>query len=340
MDRLKVAMIGAGGRGGSHIRAIAEAPNIEFVAICDMVEEAARPVVEEYDVPWVSSIDSLIADYDFDGCGICVQTPYHYEVAMQIIEAGKHLVTEKPMAGSLAHAREMTEEVAERGLTAAISYQLRFGPVFRKMKELCDQIDPLQIIFARQRSMLVDKYLSPEPFDGIMDFISHDIDMIPFLAGREPKKVYATMARNVWTSEGAISYMTCDIELGEGPHKTAGVISSSMGGQGIPQRLDVMGRNGIAVASGDEVSFSIGPNPMPGEPQRDSWTARFEGEGRDFTADLYRHWAAACLDSSVDLAPAASYQDGYNALLISLAMVESGESGAAVDLQKFAEAQS
>ncbi len=338
MDKLRVAMVGAGGRGGNHIRAIAAAPNIEFVAICDMIEEVAEPVVQEYGVPWVPSIDQLIADYDFDGCGICVQTPYHYETAMQIIEAGRHLVTEKPMAGSITQAREMMEGVEERGLVAAISYQLRFGPIYLKMKELCEQIDPLQIVFARQRGMLLDKYLSPEPFDGIMDFISHDIDMIPFLAGREPRKVYATMGRSVWTSTGSVSYMTCDIELGEGPHRTAGVISSSMGGSGIPQRFDIMGRNGIAVAEGNTVSYAVGANPMPGEPGRDSWTAAFDGERRDFTGDLYRHWAARCLENSADIAPAASYREGYNALLISLAMIESGESGEVVDLAEFAEA--
>ncbi len=336
MDKLRVAMIGAGGRGMSHIRSIANAPNIEFVAICDMVEEAAEPIVEEFGVPWVSSIEDLLADYDIDGCGICVQTPYHYDTATPVIEAGKHLVTEKPMATSVSEAREMVEKVEDQGLVAAISYQLRFGPVYRKMKELCEEIDPLQIIFARQRGMLKDKYLSPEPFDGIMDFISHDIDMIPFLAGRNPKKVFATMSRDIWADAGAVSYMSAEIQLGEGPDRTAGIISSSMGGGGVPQRLDVVGRNGIAVAEGNNVKYAVGPNPMPGEQGRDTWNAAFAGEGRDFTQDLYRHWAAACLDDSVDLAPAASYRDGYNALLISLAMVESGESGEVVDIEEFA----
>ncbi|MFP4248779.1 MAG: Gfo/Idh/MocA family protein, partial [Armatimonadota bacterium] len=336
MDKLRVAMIGAGGRGMSHIRSIANAPNIEFVAICDLVEEAAKPIVEEFDVPWAKSIDELLADYDIDGCGICVPTAYHYDTAMQVIEADKHLVTEKPMAGSVAQAREMLEAVEERGLVSAISYQLRFGPVYRKVKEVCEQIDPLQIIFARQRSMLKDMYLSPEPFDGIMDFISHDIDMIPFLAGREPKKVFATMSRDVWADKGAISYMSCEIQLGEGPHQTAGIISSSMGGAGVPQRLDVVGRDGFAVADGNDVKYAVGPNPAFGERGRDVWTATFGGEGRDFTQDLYQHWAAACLDDSVDIAPAASYRDGYNALLISLAMVESGESGEVVDIDEFA----
>ncbi len=338
MDKLRVAMIGAGGRGGSHIRSIAGAPNIEFVAICDMVEEAAEPVVEEYGVPWVPSIEELIDNYEFDGCGICVQTPHHYATAMPVIEAGKHLVTEKPMATSISEAREMMEKTEEQGLVAAISYQLRFGPVYRKVKELCEEIDPLQIIFARQRGMLKDKYLSPAPFDGIMDYISHDIDMIPFLAGQAPKKVFATMSRDVWADAGAISYMSAEIQLGEGAHSIAGIISSSMGGAGIPQRLDVMGREGVAVATGNEVSYSTGPNPMAGERGRDTWTANFTGEGRDFTGDLYEHWAAACLDDTVDLAPAASYRDGYNALLISLAMVESGESGDVVDLEDFAQA--
>ncbi len=335
MDKLRVAMIGAGGRGMSHIRSIAAAPNIEFVAICDMVQEAAKPIVEEFGVPWVGSIEQLMADYELDGCGICVPTAYHYDTAIQVIEAGKHLVTEKPMAKSVAQAREMLEGVESRGLVSAISYQLRFGPVYRKVKELCEQIDPLQIIFARQRGMMSEKYLSPEPFDGIMDFISHDIDMIPFLAGREPKQVFTTMGRDVWADVNAIEYIGAQIALGEGPHQTVGIISSSMGGGGVPQRLDVVGRNGTAVATGNEVRFGIGPNPDKTQ-ARDPWSASFLGETHDFTMDLYAHWAAACLDDSVDIAPAATYRDGFNALLISLALVQSGETGEVVDIAEFA----
>ncbi len=340
MDKLRVAMIGAGPRGMSHVRSIAGAPNIEFVAVCDIDEEVGRPVAEEFGVEYVSSIDALLADYDIDGCGICVPTPYHYDTAMQVIEANRHLVTEKPMAKSIAQAWEMMEAAESRGLQAAISYQLRFGPVYLKMKEICEQIDPLQVLFARQRPMMAAKYLSAEPFDGIMDFISHDIDMIPFLAGREPKAVFATMGRNVWADADAIEYMGCQIELGEGPHKTVGVISSSMGGGGVPQRLDVVGKNGVAVATGNDIKFAVGPNPTEKGVIRDFWNATFTGESRDFTADLYRHWADACLNDEVDLAPAASYRDGYNALLVSLAMVESGESGEVVDLEEFAEANS
>ncbi|MEA3400552.1 MAG: Gfo/Idh/MocA family oxidoreductase [Armatimonadota bacterium] len=338
MEKLRVAMVGAGGRGMSHIRSIAGAPNIEFVAICDLIEEVGQPVAEEFGVDYVPNIETLLADYEIKAVGLCVQTPHHYETAMPVIEAGKHLLTEKPMASSIAQAREMMEEVERRGLVAAISYQLRFGPVFRKMKEICERIDPLQVLFARQRGMLKDKYLSPAPFDGIMDFISHDIDMVPFLAGREPKAVFATMGRDVWAEAGAIAYMGAQIELGEGSHKTVGVISSSMGGAGVPQRLDVVGRDGLAVATGSEIKYAIGPNPGQDGVPRDVWNATFAGEGRDFTADLYRHWADACLHPDVDLAPAASYRDGYNALLLSLAMVESGESGEVIDLAEFAEA--
>lgn len=337
MDKLKVAMIGAGGRGMSHIKSIAAAPNIEFVAICDLVEAAGMKVSEEFGIPWVPSTEKLLADFDVDGVGICVPTAHHYDAAMPVIEAGKHLVAEKPMAGSIAMAREMMEKTEGQGLRAVISYQLRFGPVFRKMKEICEQIDPLQVLFARQRAMMGDKYLSPEPFDGIMDFISHDIDMVPFLAGREPRAVFATMGRKVWDQVNAISYIGAQIELGDGPHKTVGMISSSMGGGEVPQRLDVVGRNGVAVATGNDIKFAVGPNPQMGL-SRDVWTATFTGQPRDFTADLYYHWAACCLDPSKDLAPAASFRDGYNALLVSLAMVESGESGKVVDLAEYAAA--
>lgn len=336
MEKLRAAMIGAGGRGMSHIKSLAAAPNIDFVAICDIVEEVGRPVAEEFGVEYVPSTAELWKR-DIDAVGICVQTPLHYDLAMEAIGQGKHLLTEKPMCATLAQAREMRDAVAEKGLVAAISYQLRMGPVYRRMKEICTQIDPLQVLFARQRGMMSDKYMSPEPFDGIMDFISHDIDMVPFLAGRQPTAVFATTLRDVWAKAGAIEVCGAHIEFDNGA--CIGVISSSMGGQGVPQRLDVVGRNGIAVASGNTVNYAVGPNPPPRAEPREMKSEELTITNPDFTFDLYEHWAACCLDRSKSLAPAASYADGYNALLITLAICESGRSGEKIDLAEFAAAQ-
>jgi len=337
MEKLKAAMIGAGGRGMSHIKSLAAAPNIELVAICDMVEDVGVPIAEEFGIEYVSSTDELWK-LDVDAVGICVQTPLHHRLAMEAIGQGKHLVTEKPMAGSIAEARETLDAGEEKGLCAAISYQLRLGPVYRKMKEICEQIVPLQVFFARQRAMMSDKYMSDAPFDGIMDFISHDIDMVPFLAGREPTAVYATAPRNIWADVDAIEFCSAHVEFDGGA--CVGVISSSMGGAGVPQRLDVVGENGIAVAEGNQIKFAVGPNPPAGAAGRDMWTSNFIGENRDFTLDLYEHWAAAALDPSKDLAPAASYRDGYNALLICLAICESAKTGEKIDLAEFAAANS
>ncbi len=338
MEKLKVAMIGAGGRGMSHASAMAAAPNIELVAVCDILEEAGKARAEEFGVEYVPSTAELFARDDVQAVGICVQTPQHYDLAMEAIEAGRHLLTEKPMAASIAQAKEMRDAARDKGLTAVISYQLRMGPVFKKMKEICSQINPLQVLFARQRGMMSEKYLSPAPFDGIMDFISHDIDMVPHLAGRAPTAVFASFQRDTWADAGAIEVIGAQVEMGEGNDKAIGYISSSQGGGGVPQRLDVVGESGFAVASGNTITFSTDPNPVHGGPPRDVFTTTFEGQGRDFTLDLYEHWAACVLDPDLDLAPAATYEDGYNALLLSLAIVESGETAEKIDLAQFAAA--
>lgn len=338
MEKLRVAMVGAGGRGLSHTNAMAAAPNIELVAICDVVEEAGKPRAEEFGVAYVPSTKELYARDDVEAVGICVQTPLHYELAMEAIQAGRHLLTEKPMAASVAQATEMRDAARERGLRAAISYQLRMSPVMRKMKEVCQQIDPLQVLFARQRGMMSEKYLTPAPFDGIMDFISHDIDMVPHLAGKRPTAAFTTMQRDTWADAGAIEVIGAQIEMGEGEDIAIGYVSSSQGGAGVPQRLDVIGRNGFAVAAGNSITFSTDPNPPMGAAARDVFSITFEGQGRDFTLDLYQHWAACVLNPDLDLAPAASYEDGCNALLLSLAIVESGETGEKVDLAEFAAA--
>ena len=336
--KLRVAIVGLGNIGNTHGRVYQGREDCEIVAVCDIIEEAGRARAEEFQVEYVPTTEELYARDDVQAVGICVQTPQHYELAMGAIEAGRHLLSEKPMAASIAQAREMRDAAEEKGLCAAISYQLRMSPVFNKMKEICEQINPLQVLFARQRAMMSDKYLSPAPFDGIMDFISHDIDMVPHLAGRPPTAVFASFQRDTWAEAGAIELIGAQVEMGEGNDKAIGYISSSQGGGGVPQRLDVIGENGLAVATGNSIRFSTDPNPATKDDTRDMWSVSFEGQGRDFTVDLYQHWAAHILNPDLDLAPVASYADGYNALLLSLAIVESGESGEKIDLAQFAAA--
>ena len=336
MEKLRAALIGAGGRGKSHANALANAPHVDFVAVCDMDETVGRETAEQYGIDYVPNTTELYARDDIAGVGICVQTPAHHKLAMEAISAGRHLLTEKPMAASFTQAREMLDAVRESGLRAALSYQLRFAPVFAKARELCAVIEPLQIIFARQRGMLTAKYLSPAPFDGIMDFISHDIDMIPFLAGRTPTAVSAVLRRDTWSDTGAIDVVSAQIEFAGEDGPCFGYISSSMGGQGIPQRLDVVGRKGFVFAEGNTVHFTTEDNPPGPLDPRDRWALSFEGQVRDSTIDLYDHWAAAALDPQRSLAPAATYEDGYNALLITLAIVESGRSGEKIQLAEFA----
>lgn len=339
MKRVRAALVGAGPRGrGGHAKALANAENIDFAAICDVDEAVGRPAAEEYGVEYIPDTKQLYARDDIVAVGMCVPTPYHHELAMEAISAGRHLLTEKPMAGSLAQAREMMDAAEAAGLCAAISYQNRLSPVMLKMKEICEQVRPVQIMYAPQRGVMRDKYMTPRPFDGIMDYISHGIDAIPFLAGREPTAVFASMRRNTWTDSGAIDVIGVQIELGRGDDKTIGYLASSMGGGEVPQRLDIVGERGVAVATGKTIVFTTEENPCELRAKRDLHTLSLEGAAGDPTTDQYERWAACILDPEMALAPAASYRDGYNALLVALAAVEAGQSGERVSLAEFAAA--
>ena len=336
MSVLRAVLIGVGGRGMSHAEALHQAPNIEFVGICDLVEAVGRPAAEKYGVDYIPSTAELWARDDVDAVGICVTTRLHYSLAMEVIERVKHLLTEKPMAAGITEARRMREQAEAKGLRAVISYQLRFGPLFRRLKDICVSIDPLQVMMARQRGMLIEKYLSPAPFDGIMDFVSHDIDMVPYLAGRSPVAVSAVTRRDTWSAAGAVDVVSALIELGEGDDRCAGIISSSMNGDGIPQRLDVVGKSGRAVVEGDTIRFTSDMDPAARGVPQDPWALQMQSPPRDFTIDMYRHWAACCLDPSLDIAPAATYREAYEALMLQLAIVEAGDSRQRIDLADYA----
>jgi len=109
-----------------------------------------------------------------------------------------------------------------------------------------------------------------------------------------------------------------------------------MGGNGVPERLDVIGKSGLAFKQGNIITFTTEANPSGPTDAREMWSLSFEGAARDFTIDLYTHWAACVLNPDLPLAPAASYQDGYNAMLITLAIAESGRTGERIELEEFA----
>ncbi|ACZ43035.1 oxidoreductase domain protein [Thermobaculum terrenum ATCC BAA-798] len=110
---------------------------LELLAVCDVVEERARRTAEAFDVPlYFSDPSELIAVRDLDLVIVATPIPFHYELAMRALQAGKHVYVQKTMATTHREASEMVRTARRLGLKLAAAPGQMLSPSIRKMREL------------------------------------------------------------------------------------------------------------------------------------------------------------------------------------------------------------
>jgi predicted dehydrogenase len=138
---VKIGMIGVGGWGTvGHLSAYHESPHAEVVAVCDALADRATQVAREWGVERAyADYRELLADPAVEAVDIATPNNIHYEIAMAAIEAGKHLICEKPLALTVEHAREMTEAAERAGVRNSVNFVHRYVPSARYVKQLIDE---------------------------------------------------------------------------------------------------------------------------------------------------------------------------------------------------------
>ena len=117
MDPVKVGVVGCGVIGPTHMRAAAETPWVEVVAVADLIEERAKAAAAEHGIPktYIEG-DDLVEDPDVEAVVLAFPADGRFSMAKHVLSAGKHLLTEKPV---MMNAKMVEELIAMRGdLTA------------------------------------------------------------------------------------------------------------------------------------------------------------------------------------------------------------------------------
>lgn len=138
-DRVRVAVAG-GGVGGAHLAAYGALPHLfDVVALCDIDLDRAAMLSAAFNVPCcVGSLDGLCEMKELDVIDICTPSHLHAAQAMQALAAGKHVVCEKPVAGSLAALDALVEAEARYGRRVMPIFNYRFGAGVQKLRHLLD----------------------------------------------------------------------------------------------------------------------------------------------------------------------------------------------------------
>jgi predicted dehydrogenase len=140
MAPIKVGVIGAGNVAMGHLRAYAQHPDVEIAAISDVSTERLAAAAQEFHIRHAfADYRQLLALPDVQAVSVCLPNWLHAPVSIEALEAGKHVLCEKPPALTAADARRMAAAAEETGRTLMICFNYRYRDDTRFVKRLIDQ---------------------------------------------------------------------------------------------------------------------------------------------------------------------------------------------------------
>ena len=206
MTRIAVGVIGTGFIGPAHIEAIRRLQNVDVVALADIDEATARVKAESLGVAQAyGDYRKLLARDDVRVVHICTPNHLHFEMSKKALEAGKHVVCEKPLAMEAREAAELVELAARKGLVNAVHFNVRYYPLMRQVKVMA-QKGEIGDIFSVHGSYLQDWLYYSTDYNwrlepklsgksrAVADIGSHWMDLIEHVSGLKIAEVFADFA--------------------------------------------------------------------------------------------------------------------------------------------------
>jgi len=148
----RIGIIGAGAHGERYVRhGLRDVPGMTVTALCRRDAEAGRALASAYGVRYLQEAAALIADTSVDGVVVCTPPSSHFELAAAVLAAGKPLLLEKPMCGTLGEAQQLAALDAAARRPLFLGQSLRWNPVVAKARELWPRLGRVHHVRLAQR---------------------------------------------------------------------------------------------------------------------------------------------------------------------------------------------
>jgi UDP-N-acetylglucosamine 3-dehydrogenase len=192
MRKLGVAVIGTGQWGKNHARVYKELPSTELVAICDVNAERAKTMAAHYGIKAYSDSTQMLKDKQIEVVNVCTWSTTLANEAKKALNAGKHVLVEKPMATTPQEAKNLVQTAQENGLYLTVGFLMRFIPGLQLIRQSVEnkKIGELVCLTAKRVSQWPERI---GDVGVVKDTAIHDIDVMRFISKEEPVSVYAKM---------------------------------------------------------------------------------------------------------------------------------------------------
>lgn len=170
MTPLRAGVVGVGHLGQHHARLYASLPGSQLVGVTDQSAERAKTIADRHGVRVFSALDDLLQHIDV--VSVAVPTSSHYAVAKACLQAGKHVLVEKPIAVTSSEAHELVHLARQGGRCLQVGHSERFNPVMQVMRP---HIGRPVFIEAHRLSSFSERGTD---VDVVLDLMIHDLDLV------------------------------------------------------------------------------------------------------------------------------------------------------------------
>ena len=205
---IKIGIIGYGYWGPNLVRNFSECGTAAVQAVSDLRPERLKPVATRYPaIQTTTNHRDLLDNPGIDAIAIATPVSTHFDLALQALKAGKHVLVEKPFTATAEQARILIEEADRRKLTLMVDHTFLFTPAVRKIKELVQSGDLGRLYY--YDSVRVNLGLFQHDVNVLWDLAVHDLSIMDFILGARPQAVSATGMAHVAGQPEDMAFLTC-----------------------------------------------------------------------------------------------------------------------------------
>ena len=281
MSKVKIALIGAGNIGHAHLSSYQKVEGVEVYALCDINADRLKEAGDAYGIERrYTDLDQMLAELpELDAADVCVWNCNHAECAIKALNAGLHVMCEKPMAYNTEQALAMQEAAERNGKLLMIGFVLRFSDEAKIAKDFIDNGYIGDIYYAKAQYIrrhgnpggwFADK--SRSGGGPVIDLGVHVIDLTRYLMGNpKPVSVYAATYNKLgnrphlkngigWSPRDAKADDICDVEdmavaliRYDNGAVTQLEVSFSINGEGAGQKILYGTKGGLDLSNGVKI---------------------------------------------------------------------------------------
>src|SRR5680860_112397 len=201
MTKTRIAVLGAGFMGGTHARAYRQRDDVEIAAIYARSGNRAQDLANELGSTFTDDLDRVLGNDSIEAVDICLPTPAHRPTVEAALEAGKHVLLEKPLALTVEDGEALVREYEASDRVFMVAHVLRFWPEYVELKRVIDSGElgrPISASTARRQPFPEWSVLfkaADQTGGAIFDMLIHDYDALNWVLG-SPTSVVANGIRN------------------------------------------------------------------------------------------------------------------------------------------------